>query len=334
YMQKEIQLQASQGLMNHLNRSLDHIYEARIKLEAIGLMQTYQNVMEDKTVYTYVLIPPFRPAAFFADLMLSELLYRQIGKVKFSSLKSHYTSSTVLEKGDNITVSFNDVFTTFTPDASMKITPIQEQTQNGIPIQSVDFNLLENALAKSMIPVEKVLTDMNRRMINQLAVMYDMELYEMEKALLWALTDENELDIEQFKAACQDIFANKENVLPTGEQSQSKQSTTEKVHSQGAGKNLSKTEELIRHFERISPKELLEDLSQGGNASQQDLDIISDISTRQGLQIPVLNVAIHYVMLQSNYQLSRRYLETIVSNWSRLGYTTAREAMNHVLNMN
>src|SRR5699024_10286670 len=65
----------------------------------------------------------------------------------------------------------------------------------------------------------------------------------------------------------------------------------------------------------------------------QDLEIISEVSTRQGIPIPVLNGAIHYVMLQSNHQLSKRYLETIVSHWSRLGYTTAKQAVDHVLNM-
>lgn len=330
-MHKEIQLQAHHGLMNHLNSSLDQIYEARLKLEAIGLLQTFKKVLEDKTIYTYVLIPPFRPVAFFSDLMLSELLYRQIGKMKFASLQSHYTNPFVQDKGENITVRFNDVFSTFTPESSIKITPIREQTQTGIPIQSVDFSLLTKALSKSMIPVDKVLTDINKRIINQLSVMYDLEIYEMEKALIWALTDENELDIAQFKAACQDIFANKENVIPKNNQPSSESTKTMQKEPSKKG---SKTEELIRHFEKISPKQLLEDMSQGGNASKKDLDIIADLSMKQGVPIPVLNVAIHYVMLQSNQQLSERYLETIVSNWSRLGYTTARQAVNHVQQMN
>src|SRR5699024_7429804 len=108
---------------------------------------------------------------------------------------------------------------------------------------------------------------------------------------------------------------------------------TTEIKQEQPSKKRSKTEELINHFERISPKELLEDMSQGGNASGQDLEIISEVSTRQGIPIPVLNVAIHYVMLQSNHQLSKRYLETIVSHWSRLGYTTAKQAVDHVLNM-
>src|SRR5699024_2315701 len=89
-------------------------------------------------------------------------------------------------------------------------------------------------------------------------------------------------------------------------------------------------EALIQRLENITPKQLLEDLSQGGNASAQDMEVISEISTRQGISNPVLNVAINYVMLKSNQQLPKKYLETIVSHWSRLGYTTARQAIEHV----
>lgn len=328
-LSKEVHLQAHHHLMNYLNQSLDQIYEARVKLEAIGLLQTFKKNREDKTIYTYVLIPPFRPAAFFGDLMLAELLYRQIGKTKFNTLKAHYTEIPVVEKGENITVSFNDVFQPFTPDGEVKITPVPEQQTPGVPIQSIDFSLLSHALTKSMIPADKVLTETNQRMINQLAVMYDLELEEIEKALMWALTDENEVDISQFKAACQDFFAKKENVLP-----QAEATTQQESPAQAASQNKprTKTEELIQHFETITPKQLLEDMSKGNNASVQDIDNISEIATRQNVSNAVLNVAIHYVMLQSNHQLSKRYLETIVSHWSRLGYTTAKQAMDHVVN--
>lgn len=328
-LSRKAHLQAHHHLMNYLNQSLDQIYESRIKLEAIGLLQTYKKNAEDKTMYTYVLIPPFYPAAFLGDIMLAELLYRQIGKTKFDTLQAHYKATPTLEKGDNITVSFNDVFKSFTPERDIKITPVSEPQTPGIPIQSIDFSLLSHGLAKSMIPTDKVLTETNQRIINQLAVMYDLEMEEIEKALLWSLTDENEVDIEQLKAACQDFFAQKENVLPQAEASVKQENATQVSSPKGP---QTKTEELIHHFETITPKQLLEDMSQGNNASAQDIDIISEIATKQNVSNAVLNVAIHYVMLQSNHQLSKRYLETIVSHWSRLGYTTAKQAMDHVVN--
>src|SRR5690625_7466663 len=41
-LQPEVQLQTHHTLMNQLNMSLDKIYEARLKLEGIGLIKTYQ----------------------------------------------------------------------------------------------------------------------------------------------------------------------------------------------------------------------------------------------------------------------------------------------------
>jgi len=92
-------------------------------------------------------------------------------------------------------------------------------------------------------------------------------------------------------------------------------------------KPTTKEEQLIKHFEKSSPKEVLEDFSQGNNASSQDMKVIRDVMTTQGLPKPVMNVLIHYVLLQSNMKLSRAYLETIASHWSRANLTTAKDAM-------
>src|SRR5699024_3879364 len=46
-----------------------------------------------------------------------------------------------------------------------------------------------------------------------------------------------------------------------------------------------------------------------------------------GLPAPVMNVLIHYVLLQSNMKLSKNYMEKIASHWSRARLKTAREAM-------
>lgn len=88
-----------------------------------------------------------------------------------------------------------------------------------------------------------------------------------------------------------------------------------------------KEEMLIHELELISPKQLLEDLSGGNRASEQDLKAIREVMVSQGLPAPVMNVLVHYVLLQSNMKLSKAYLEKIASHWSRANIKTAKEAM-------
>src|SRR5699024_4222637 len=170
----------------------------------------------------------------------------------------------------------------------------------------MDFSYLQQVLLDKMIPVNKILTDVNKRVISQLSQLYHLDQYEIEKSLLWALTDENTLDTEQFKAACNDVFQAKFN--HSNIQLSLKQQPEEKATP---GKKMTRTEKLIKHLETISSRQLLEDLSAGKNASAQDMKMISDIMTRQGLTMPVMNVAIYYCLLQSNMKLSKAYLEKI-----------------------
>src|SRR5690625_5108460 len=107
--------QTHHTLMGALNLPLDAIYEARIKLEGIGLLKTYKTKNDSEVVYTYELISPFTPSEFFNDLMLSELLYRHVGKTKYSLLEANYKINENEDKGEHLTVAFTDVFQTFEP---------------------------------------------------------------------------------------------------------------------------------------------------------------------------------------------------------------------------
>ncbi|MDY0405365.1 DnaD domain protein [Virgibacillus sp. 179-BFC.A HS] len=90
---------------------------------------------------------------------------------------------------------------------------------------------------------------------------------------------------------------------------------------------MTKEEKLIHELEVMSPQQLLADLSKGNQASAQDMKVIRDVMTSQGLPAPVMNVLIHYVLLQSDMKLSKAYMETIASHWSRANLKTAKEAM-------
>ncbi|MDY0408638.1 DnaD domain protein [Paracerasibacillus soli] len=179
-------------------------------------------------------------------------------------------------------------------------------------------------LRQRMIPSKRVLTKDNKRIMNQMMVLYKLTNVDIENCVLWALTEENELDIEEFKNACHDLF--------TATQKQSAIHLTNKSHEvldkgNNPKKPLTQEEKLIQKLEVISPQQLLADLSSGNQASPQDMKLVREVMATQGLPAPVMNVLIHYVLLQSDMRLSKAYLETIASHWSRANLTTAREAM-------
>jgi replication initiation and membrane attachment protein len=315
-------IQTHHTIMNYLNISLVDIYEARLRLEGIGLLKTFEDKTPEQTVYHYVLQSPFSPHDFFKDAMLSQLLFHHVGQEKYAMLKSHYVAQEQQPNGLNVTASFHEVFDTIIPDvnAYQKVERIPEN--QGPQLETIDFSWMEHMLKARMIPFRRVLTTENKRIITQMMHLYGLAEYEVEKCVLWALTDENILDIDEFKEACHDTFKN-------ARKEANVQLITRKVEANPISQKqpLTKEEQLIHELETISPKQLLEDLSSGNHASEQDLKVIREIMTTQGLPSPVMNVLIHYVLLQTNMKLSKAYLETIASHWSRANLTTAKEAM-------
>jgi len=326
----EIEIQAPNSsqthhtLMNYLNLSVDNIYEARLKLERIGLLKTFEDKKSNEKSYTYELQCPFSPYDFFNDAMLSELLYHHIGKMKFKSLKNYFLKQENHTIGNNITASFSEVFDTFQPPSIEQDKSIQRKSNELMTkIKNIDFSWLEIMLEQRMIPVNLILTIQNKKLISDMMFLYDLPTNEVEKAVLWALTDDNTLNHEEFKKACHDLFKTKPSQQPI-------KLVVNKQDSKGQNKSVkptTKEEQLIQRLETISPKQLLEDLSSGSQASEQDMKIVRDVMTSQGLSVPVMNVLIHYVLLQSNMKLSKAYLEKIASHWSRAHVKTAKEAM-------
>ena len=317
--------QTHHTLMGALNMPLDEIFEARLKLEGIGLLKTYKITNDTEVIYTYELITPFTPTEFFNDLMLTELLYRHVGQTKYQLLEKHYIYEQFSSEGEQLTVSFKEVFQTFEPEKDVFKNLVKDNIKSHIPIDKVDFTWIEQALKKQMVPVEKVLTSDNKEKITQIMHLYELELYEVERSIIWALTDENELNIDEFQNACHDMFKVKHNDVKI--ELTLKEEIVEEVEVPSIKKSYSKEEALIQKLQVVSPKQLLEDLSSGNNASESDMKLIRDIMTKQGLPTSVMNVLIHYVLLQSNMQLSKAYLEKIASHWSRANLKNAKEAM-------
>lgn len=316
-------LQTHHTLMNYLNLPLDDIYYSRLRLEGIGLMKTYETEMENRKVYIYELQCPFSPGNFFQDDMLSQLLYHHIGENTYKKLERSFTREDNHTSLKQVTASFHDVFKTYTSYSESTTQQKRPGYKFGSDVEEADFTYIEQRLLQQMIPVDQVLTGTNKRLILQMKELYALAEYEIEKTLLWALDEQNKLNKNEFKEACHDLFLAKQQTAPI--QLKDKQETSSQSNNQY--QPTTKDERLIDNFEKSSPKQVLEDFSQGNHASPQDMKVIGDVMMTQGLSTPVMNVLIHYVLLQSNMKLSKPYLETIASHWSRANLTTAKEAM-------
>ncbi|GIO21716.1 replication initiation and membrane attachment family protein [Oceanobacillus sp. J11TS1] len=315
----EQKTQTHHTLMTYLNLTLDDIYRARIKLEAIGLLKTYKRTEEDRDYYTYSVQSPYSPNQFFREAMLSQLLLHHIGEQKYNELYARYLKDSY-PYGEEVTADFNEVFDTITPT----LTPVKNIASEKQDAESklMDFSWIEQSLRQRFIPAERILNPVNKKLIYQMKVLYDLDSIDLEKALLWALNEDNQLIQEEFKSACHDMFVSRNN----GQSIRLKEKVVTETKV-AANKPATKEEQLINELESISPKQLLEDLSDGNHASEQDIKVVREVMTNQGLPAPVMNVLIHYVLLQSNMKLSKAYMETIASHWSRVGLKTAKEAM-------
>ncbi|QHS22977.1 helicase DnaB [Virgibacillus sp. MSP4-1] len=316
-------------IMNTVNIDLDDFYEARIKLEAIGLLKTYMADTDVRTYY-YLLIPPFSTIAFFEDSMLSILLEHHIGQKPYNDLKRKLISSTIPDQVSDQTKSFKDVFSTVQkPTADLPshdTTHEQESTpESALEEMKVDFEWLEQSLRKNNMNTAKIFTTENRSLINNLAEIYQVDTIYLEKAILWSVNENMELLKDELHEVCKDYYAKtfhteKPELQLKINHKQEQSNDQESVPQSKEGK-------LIQHFEHITHREILEDFSRTGAASEQEVKMITNAMFRHGLPQSVMNVLVHYVLQKSDMKLTRNYVEKIATHWARKNVKTAKQAM-------
>lgn len=314
-------------LMQILNLPLNTIYQARLSCEAIGLIYTYKRDLESGSVYHYQLNEPLTAKQFLKNDLLNQMLLHQIGNQKYQLIQESvslvFEAQDQNQLGENVTARFSDVFQY--NGAAQSFVPVANQSDESKAVPAIqegdiDWKWLEQSLIDRMLPAKKILSRDNVMLIEQMAGLYQLTTTQLDKAIQWAVTSDHQLSREEFKAACLDLVE----TLP--EQQVKIVNRREKIKPT-VQTNKSKREQFVERMETISPKELLEDLSSGRQASQQDLRMIANIMDAQGLQPGVMNVLIHYVMLKTDMKLTRSYLEKIASHWSRKNVKTVHQAM-------
>lgn len=315
-------------LMTSTGLSLNELVMAREKLEAIGLLKTFYKESSETNTYIYELFSPLSPNEFFSHPVLNIVLYNSVGKKEYERIVNYFKMPKInLNDYEDITKSFSSVYES-SPSTVFEnnIQNIRMNNKLGINIEDkIDFELLISSIPKETIN-EKTFNKENKKLINDLAYIYNLDVDEIKNIILSSLNDKLLIDKNNLRKNARNYYQfNNKGKLP----SLIYQNQPEYLRSP-IGKD-SKRAKMIYSFETTSPYNFLKSKNNGAKPTERDLKLIEELMVDIGLRPAVVNVLISYVMMVNNKKLTKNFVLTIASQWKRLNIETAEEAMNQAL---
>ncbi|MBC2277335.1 helicase DnaB [Listeria welshimeri] len=318
-------------LLNMLDISLKALFEARLKLEGLGLLKSYVKTENDQRFYVYEILPPLSPEKFFSDGLLNIYLYSKIGNAQFQRLRRFFADEAFeTDTYSEITRSFQDVFEPFKGGASAA-EPVSNQVlvdkvvakEIEFDDASFDFHLFLSLLSPGMITREKITKEV-RQTILKLHGIYQVSEKDMPSYLYRSLDSNGEIDIVYLRKIVREGYTIENGAPP---KLQMKHETSIKEEPE-VKETLNDEEALQVYLESITPFQLLVDISDGAVPAETDLRVVEEVMNQQNLPVPVMNVLIEYVLLRLDRKLSKNYMMTIAAHWKRKNVKTAKEAMD------
>ena len=169
-------------LLDLLNIDVDALFQARIRLEAVGLLKTYTTTDSMSRYYAYELYAPVSPQAFFSDDLLGMLLYDRVGASRYTQLAAQFTLYPVRrEEWQDISHDFLSVFQLTNVLAQPAATTQAQQALVQKPAPEVslgdaegyDWVLLAQMLTRTNLAEGEL--DRHREALYQVARLYGLE---------------------------------------------------------------------------------------------------------------------------------------------------------------
>ncbi|AOV07248.1 replication initiation and membrane attachment family protein [Sporosarcina ureilytica] len=316
-------------LMNLLTMPLAPIFEARISLEAIGLMRTYVKNEGDVRTFLYELSPPLDAKAFFEDPLLSTFLFSKIGEQAYRNLRSRFTVvNAELDEFKEVSRTFLDVYKPVTHridiDEGEKHAMIGRRNAEGVPFEQeeFDFSLLRSGLSEQMVP-QAALASVSKELISKLAFLYSLTPLDMQKVVMMALDENLELPEARLRKAAADFYKMNTSKTPP---------VLEKTFTQPPPKptvelkEMTREEELIYYLENTAPIDMLRDLN-GKEPLPVDVQLAERLVNTHDLPVGVVNVLLQFVFIRNDGKITNNYVERIASHWMNKKVSNAREAL-------
>jgi replication initiation and membrane attachment protein len=300
--------------------SLSTLQSSLRKLEAIGLLNTYQKDSME-VCFLYELLLPLSPQQFYQHQILNTLLYKKLGKEDYQKTSVCFTSFTTDKSNyKNITAIFQDVFSI----------DLHSEVKNGLVERKylqIQTNPIEKEYPLALFyeglhhyQIKKdCLNKEDENLIQQLGILYRVNVLDMQGMVKKALQNDvlnHQILIEE----CHTYYDLQE---PT---TFNNIHHTQPAQYKSVKGNTSK-DSHIAYLENISPMGLLKAKQGGKEPLRKDIVIIESLLTKLQLQPGVINVLIEMTLHECDNTLPRRYMEHYGGQWLRKKITTVKEAM-------
>ncbi|WP_137597366.1 DnaD domain protein [Paucilactobacillus kaifaensis] len=326
-------------LLTRLNIDIKQLYQARVRLEALGLVRSFETSDQLGDVVVYELQPTLTPQQFIDDDLLSVLLLEAIGEHSYDSLVSDsiaYQYDT--NKLEAVTKSFFDSYhinqndVTKLPDtireSRQKFVVSQANEHDILPQSDFDFKLLLQLLSSQPIDTDKLLSD--RQLIENEHLIYGIDEPQMARLIMQATSlTNNQLDAKQLKriisASYQQVTTNNNN----------QQLSNESIQADELKQLSNNEQELIKACQSYSPIEFLQTLmvQKNGFVTSGEEYILRDLIGRKLFAPGVVNMLIYYVLQERGQAtLTKNLIDTVANSWSQSKIKTPVEALNQIKN--
>lgn len=339
-------------LLALVNMGIPDFYQARIRLESVGLLKTYRYEDEESisAQYTFELQAPASPNLFFKDALLSTLLVNQVGHQRFEILQKRFSVKEKAPYGQDVTSTFQEGFQLPFNMSQYKRNIAQEkqmikdvkQQESLVMNSTIDWELLTDLL-KSQFVHEQALTDEVKQMLNSFQLYYGLTEREIAQYVIYA-ADLSTGEIDEKELYSIIINANQHLAVPKKQEASitpvestpevSEVVTEEKQEITPAPTQLPQAiQRLITLAKEMTPFDFMTSIKQqrNGYVSNGEQRIVLDLVQVGTIPSEVINILIHYVLVvKNNPTINKNLIDTIANDWSQKGIQTAEQAIEAV----
>lgn len=313
-------------LMTILKSNLENIKIARESLEAVGLIKTFVKESDSINEYIYELYSPLSAYEFLNHPVLSVLLLNNIGEIEFNNIKRYYRKRSI-PKTDykEITSTMNETFK-IVESSTVIDDNIRKYNKLGINLDNnLDYDLIEASIPKGLLN-SKALNKKTKELINQLAFVYNLDSIKMSNIIIASVDTVGLIDKDKLRQNARSNYQyNNSGDLPTLIY------RTQPAYLKTPSGDTSNKGKIIYAFENTRPYDFLKIKNKNVEPTPRDLRILEHIAVDFNLPAGVINVLVDYTLKVNDGTLSKAYIETIASEFSRKGIKTVPDAMNTLI---